>query len=147
MRSSRKFPRNISRRKLGCLHSVSREASATFRDSSSPTFWCSLAMVVPFSLGRLPCKRLTAARAFAALRNYSTIDRFLGKGEEGALPWCGRERTKDVRDLKDVKDWKYPQDALPGCPLGPLGPLRPLSFKTPRPQAARPLSTRPSRAP
>src|SRR5882757_818980 len=45
MRSSRKSPRNISRRKLGCFHSASREASATFLDSSSLTLWTSFAMV------------------------------------------------------------------------------------------------------
>src|SRR5438477_6367532 len=35
MRSRRKLPRNSSRMKLGCVHSASRDASATFRDSRS----------------------------------------------------------------------------------------------------------------
>src|SRR6188472_1287023 len=35
MRSRRRVPRNSSRRKLGCFHSVWREASATSRDSRS----------------------------------------------------------------------------------------------------------------
>src|SRR5688572_9247893 len=37
MRSRRRLPRNSSRRKLGCAHSVWREASATSRDSRSLT--------------------------------------------------------------------------------------------------------------